>query len=68
MTKFAAHIANIHCGIRMTPFFDTAAEAREFAASNKIEFNCIRETANWKEHQAWNAARVGNYASCPVAE
>jgi len=68
MTKFAAHVGNLHASARVTPFFDTAAEAMQAAANTDHGSTFVRECANWQEHQRWNAQRVGNYAQMPVAE
>lgn len=59
--KFAGYVGNKHLRIRVTPFFDSAAEVK-----GAHEF--IAECGNWQEHQRWNAQRVGNYAQCPVQE
>ena len=66
--KFAAYNGNDFVKVRVTPFFDTRAEAQQ-AARDRAELTAFTAPcANWEEHQRWNAARVGNYAQCPVAE
>jgi hypothetical protein len=60
-TKFAGYVGNKHLRIRVTPFFDSAAEV-----TGSFEF--IDQCGNWREHQQWNKQRVGNYAQCPVQE
>jgi hypothetical protein len=59
--KYAGYVGNKHCAVRVTQFFNKASEV---AGSFEFTAPC----ANWKEHQRWNQQRVGNYASCPVAE
>lgn len=68
MMKYAAYIGNVHCKIRLTPFFDTREEAIACAKSLGHLTVFAAPCANWQEHQAWNAARVGNYALWPVTE
>lgn len=67
-TKFAAYNGNDFCKIRVTPFFDTRAEAASAArnAGELIAFTA--PCANWQEHMRWNQERVGNYRDCPVTE
>ena len=67
-TKFAAYAGNDFCKVRLTPFFDSRADA---AAAAKCAGHLTAFTApcaNWKEHQEWNKQKVGNYAQCQVAE
>ena len=59
--KFAGYVGNKHLSIRVTPFFNSAAEVTG-------NFEWIAECANWEEHMKWNKERAGNYASCPVEE
>ena len=66
--RYAAHTGNMHCSIRVTPFFDTIAEARAAGDATDHDQTVVKPTANWEEHQRWNQQRVGNYASCPVIE
>ena len=68
MTKFAAHVGNLHASARVTPFFSSAAEAMAAASKTDHGVTFIRECANWEEHQRWNAQQVGMYAQMPVAE
>jgi urease accessory protein UreE len=68
MTKFAAHIGNLHASARVTPFFGSAAEAMAAASKTDHDATFIRECANWEEHQRWNTQRVGMYAQMPVNE
>ena len=66
--KFAAYNGNDFCKVRITPFFDSRAEAAAAAKSAGHLTAFTAPCANWQEHQRWNAERVGNYASCPVQE
>lgn len=59
--KYAGYVGNKHLSIRVTPFFNSAAEVDG-------EFEFTAPCANWQEHQRWNQQRVGNYAQCPVQE
>jgi hypothetical protein len=68
MNKFASHVGNIHASARVTPFFDTAEEARQAAAKTDHSVTFVRECANWQEHQKWNQQRIGNYKQMPVSE
>lgn len=66
--KYAAYTGNQHLSIRLTPFFDSRAEARQAALDQGHTTAWVAPCANWQEHQRWNRERVGNYASCPVQE
>ena len=66
--KYAAYVGNDFCKIRVTPFFDTIPEARAAGAKTDHGVSFVAPCSNWPEHQRWNAARVGNYATCPVQE
>jgi hypothetical protein len=68
MSKFAAHIGNMHASVRVTAFFDSAIQAREAASSLGHKDAWVCEISNWKEHQEWNKQRVGMYATNPVQE
>jgi hypothetical protein len=35
--------------VRVTPFFDTAQEAADYAEANNKDYDVIRPVANWKE-------------------
>lgn len=67
-TKFAAHIGNLHATARVTPFFDTPAQARTAASRMGYDSTFVRECANWQEHQTWNMERIGSYAEMQVIE
>ena len=66
--KQAAFIGNSHAAARVTPFFDTHVEVAEFAKNSGIDYSFIRPIGNWKEHQVWNAQRVGFYATNQIVE
>lgn len=68
MTKFAAHVGNHHASARVTPFFDSPAEATAAAAKTDHGVTFVTACSNWEEHQRWNAQRVGMYAQMPVVE
>lgn len=68
MAKFAAHVGNMHASIRVTPFFETAVEARNAASTLGHKESWISKTSNWKEHQEWNKQKVGMYAAHQVQE
>lgn len=67
--KYAGHNGNKHFAVRVTPFFDSAAEVwahARLSALTNVDF--VAPCANWQEHMRWNKERVGNYANCPVQE
>ncbi len=66
--KYAAHVGNKHASARITPFFDTAAEARAAASKTDHSDAWIAPCSNWAEHMEWNRRRVGMYAAMPVEE
>lgn len=66
--KFAAYVGNDHANIRLTPFFDTRAEAQAAARAAGHLTAFTAPCANWQEHQRWNTERRGMYAQCPVVE
>lgn len=66
--KHAGFIGNPHLTLRVTPFHETPAQAREAARLRGYAEAFTAPTANWQEHQRWNRARVGNYAQMPVEE
>ena len=66
--KFAAYLGNEHCKVRLTPFYDTRAEAHGAARAAGHLTAFVAPCANWQEHMRWNVQRVGMYKDCPVAE
>jgi len=68
MSKQAAFAGNDHAAGRVTPFFETVQEVKEYADKFGIDYSFIKQISNWKEHMEWNSSRVGLYAQHQVSE
>lgn len=66
--KFAVFCGSQHYAYRVTPFFDTAADAWRAHTMSGEDYAIVRPVANWREHQAWNVERRGIYRNHPVKE